>query len=234
MGKSGYGLGMRAASAFLVVLSGVWTLPSIARASEKEEKGPDWRLASESGGVKLYSRIRAGSDLKEFKAVATIDAPTSVVHNIINDVEGYPRFMPFIAECRVIKRDGNSIYAYQRISPKIVHDRDYTLHIEEQSWPGSGGLVYFERWEPANDAGPAVRKGVLRVKVCEGAWLLEPETAEKTRATYSVYTDTGGSLPAFIANAASGIGIRKIFAAVRRQAKDPKYREARDLLDAGR
>jgi hypothetical protein len=65
---------------------------------------------------------------------------------------------------------------------------------------------------------------VLRVKICEGGWLLEPDGENKTRATYSIYTDSGGAIPAFIANKVSEIGIRKLFAAVRKQVQDPKYR----------
>jgi hypothetical protein len=64
---------------------------------------------------------------------------------------------------------------------------------------------------------------VVRVKVCDGSWLLEPETENKTRATYSVYTDTGGLVPAFLANPVSQIGISRLFEAVRKQAKNPKY-----------
>src|SRR5437667_436742 len=41
--------------------------------------------------------------------------------------------------------------------------------------------------------------------------------------TYSIYTDTGGMIPAFIANRASGIGISKLFVALRKQARNPKY-----------
>jgi hypothetical protein len=57
----------------------------------------------------------------------------------------------------------------------------------------------------------------------EGSWLLEPERPTKTRATYFIYTDSGGRLPALLANVASEIGIRKLFAAVRNQVKQPKY-----------
>jgi hypothetical protein len=190
-----------------------------------------WKLASDTSGVRLYSRPRpgSGSPLKEFRAVGVIDAPTRVVHNVLDDIENYPKFMPFTAECRVIKRESDSICTYQRLSPKICSDRDYTIRIREKSWPGQGGLVYRNQWEPANEWGPAEKKGVVRVKLCEGGWLLEPDGSDKTRATYSVYTDTGGSLPAFIANVASGIGIRKIFAAVRHQVKNSKYVAEKDI-----
>jgi hypothetical protein len=78
-------------------------------------------------------------------------------------------------------------------------------------------------WAPANELGPPERKGVVRVKLCEGEWLLEPDGATKTRATYFIYTDTGGFIPSFIANHISLTGITKLFAAVRNQVKDPKY-----------
>ena len=181
-----------------------------------------WKFAKEGAGVSLYSRARAGSALKEFKAVGEIDAPTRAVHNVIDDFEAYPSFMPYTAECRLIKRDDDSILAYQRLSPKVVGDRDYTLRIRKKSWPGQEGLVYFNQWEPANELGPAEKPGVLRVRLNEGSWLLEPAGASKTRATYSICTDSGGAIPAFIANAASEVGIRRLFAAVRKQVKHSK------------
>jgi hypothetical protein len=183
-----------------------------------------WKLGSESGGVILYSRQRPGSSLKEFRAVGAIDAPTRAVHGVIEDFESYPSFMPYTAECRLVKTENDSILTYQRLSPKIVTDRDYTLRVRKKSWSGPGGFVYLNRWEPANEFGPAEKAGVLRVKICEGGWLLEPDGENKTRATYSIYTDSGGAIPAFIANKVSEIGIRKLFAAVRKQVQDPKYR----------
>ena len=167
--------------------------------------------------------MRAGSPIKEFKAIGAIDAPTGAVHAVIDDFEDYPRFMPYTVECRLLKREADSIITYQRLSPKIAEDRDYTLRVRKKSWPGQEGLTYLDQWKPANELGPAEKKGVVRVKVCEGGWLLEPDGAIKTRATYSVYTDTGGLIPAFIANHASRIGISKLFEAVRKQVKDPKY-----------
>jgi hypothetical protein len=56
--------------------------------------------------------------------------------------------------------------------------------------------------------------------------LLEPSGAGRTRATYSVYTDTGGLVPPFIANHFSQSGIGEIFTAVRKQVQEPKYNAA--------
>jgi hypothetical protein len=182
-----------------------------------------WKVASGSKDVALYSRAHTGSQLKEFRAIGSIDAPTYAVHAVIDDFEDYARFMPYTVECRLLKREADSIITYQRLSPKICEDRDYTLRVRKKSWPGSEGFTYLNQWEPANNLGPAEKKGIVRVKICDGSWLLEPDGAIKTRATYSLYTDTGGMIPAFIANHASRIGISKLFEAVRKQVKNPKY-----------
>jgi hypothetical protein len=192
-----------------------------AEPAENADKG--WTVASNGAGITLYSRVHAGSSLKEFKAIGDIDASSKAVHQVIDDVDSYPLFMPFLTECRVVKREGNSIFTYQRVSPKICSDRDYTLRIDEKSWASGGALAYLNSWQSANELGPPPQKGVLRVTVSEGSWLLEPAGSGKTRATYCLFTDSGGALPAFIANSASAIGIRKLFTAVRKQVKDPKY-----------
>jgi hypothetical protein len=216
----------RKLAALLLVLVGMPAFWLALESAVPNGTRNDWKLTSQSSGVALYSRPRPDSSLKEFKAVGEIEAPARAVHNVIDDLEAYPSFMPFTAECRILKRDPNSILAYQRLSPKICSDRDYTLRIRTESWPGQGGLVYLNRWEPANELGPAEKRGVLRVKLCEGSWLLEPQGPTKTRATYSIYTDSGGAIPAFIANAASEVGIRRLFAAVRKQVKLSKYDDA--------
>lgn len=182
-----------------------------------------WKLDSQGGNIALYSRLRSNSSLKEFKAVGEIDASIRTVHAVIDDLESYSSFMPYTVECRIVKRENDSVLFYQRLSPKIVSDRDYTLRVREKSWRGPTGLVFLHRFEVANELGPPEQKGFTRVKVCNGGWLLEPALGSKTSATYSLDTDNGGKIPAFIANPASEIGIRKLFAAVRKQVKDAKY-----------
>jgi hypothetical protein len=196
---------------------------AVAFSAFAAEPTNDWKLVKQTNGVAIHSRPHPGSHLKEFKGVAEIDATTRTVHNVIDDVESYPSFMPYTAETRVLERKHNSILTYQRLSPKIVSDRDYTIRIEKKSWPTEHGLAFFSRWKPANEHGPAEKPGVFRVKLVDGSWLLEPSSASKTRATYSVFTDSGITAPPFLANTISETGITKLFAAVRSQAKEPKY-----------
>jgi hypothetical protein len=197
--------------------------PTVFAAEESISTDDYWKLSAQEKNVTIYSRPRPGSPLKEFKAVGPIDAPTGAVSAVIDDFQNYPKFMPYTTECRLIKKDGDSIVGYQRLSPKVCADRDYTLRVWKKSWPSTGGLVFMSHWSPANELGPPEKKGVVRIKLCEGKWLLEPDGATKTRATYFIYTDTGGFIPSFIANRISSTGITKLFAAVRNQVKDPRY-----------
>ncbi len=184
-----------------------------------------WQLEGSGDRIVIYSRTREGSPVKEFKSVGEINAPAHAVFAVLDDTEAYPSFMPYSSETKVIKRTADTTVAYQRLVLPLVSDRDYTLLSEHTTKEGPNGVIYTIRWHPANDLGPAEKPGVERVKVCEGAWVIEPDGKGHTLATYRVYTDSGGSIPAIIANSGSRTAIRKVFAAIRKEVHDPKYAE---------
>ena len=191
------------------------------RAAEPEANAIEWKSISNKDGVALYRRPRPASN--ESKAIGEIAASTALVHAVLDDLESYTSFMPYTAECRVLKREDNSAVSYQRISAPLTSDRDYTVRVRSTSKSVQGGISYLSRWETDNALGPPEKSGVVRVKLCEGSWLLEPLGPDTTRATYTIYTDSGGAIPALIKNTGSQIGIRKMFAAIRKQVRDPKY-----------
>jgi hypothetical protein len=182
-----------------------------------------WNFATERNDVMIYSRPHPGSALKEFKAIGEIAAPGSAVREVLVDVDAYPSFMPYVAECRLLRREKDGLLSYQRMSPTICSDRDFALRTYLKSWQSADGIVYLNRWKTANELSLPIKPGVVRVPHCEGFWLLEPNSANGTRATYSVYTNIGGLIPPFIANHFSVSAIAEIFDAVRKQVKDPKY-----------
>jgi ribosome-associated toxin RatA of RatAB toxin-antitoxin module len=191
-----------------------------ARAAEPEVTPGEWKLISDKEGVAIYRRQRPASN--ESKAIGEIAAPAALVHAVIDDVESYASFMPYTAECRVLKRDADSVVVYQRISAPLTSDRDYTVRVHSSSKNSENGKVYSSHWETENALGPPEKSGVVRVKLCEGSWLLESIGPNTTRATYLIYTNSG-MIPTFIKNTGSQIGLRKMFAAIRKQVRDPKY-----------
>jgi len=191
------------------------------------EVSTDWSSVSNKENVAIYRRPRPGPGHNESRVVGEIAAPIAIVRAVIDDVESYAQFMPYTVECRVLKREADSVLTYQRISAPLVNDRDYTVRVRTTAKTTEGGTSYLSRWETENALGPAPQRGVVRVNLCEGSWLLEPLGPNNTRATYTILTDSGGILPAFIKNTGSQIGFRKMFAAIRKQVRDPKYAAAK-------
>src|SRR5437016_7623799 len=60
-----------------------------------------WKLTTERNGVTVYTRPHSGSLLKEFKAVGEIAASSRAVCAVIEDVDAYPSFMPYMTECKL-------------------------------------------------------------------------------------------------------------------------------------
>jgi hypothetical protein len=197
-------------------------------ASRKPGDAAEWKEESNTKGVTIHSRLRSGSSFKEFRGLGLIAAVPSTVFAVLDDTEAYPDFMPYTSECRVLQRQKEGLLLYQRLALPLISDRDYTLRTRYDKWQSDEGTIYRIRWEPANDLGPGPTPGVRRVNQCEGGWLLEPHGKDATRATYVIYTDSGGAIPPMIANNGSRMAIRRLFEAVRKQVKDPKYTTAQN------
>lgn len=207
--------------ALATILSRGPATPAIAAESS------DWSAVVKSADLMVYQRPRAGTSLHEYKATGIIEAEPIVVKRVLDDVSEYPKFMPYVTEARILQADKDSRLTYQRLSPPMVSDRDYTILVRFETRKSKEGATTFcNRWQVANDRGPAEKSGVARVKITEGSWLLEPVTGGRTQATYSIFSDSGGTLPAMIANAACQSGIPRVFASVRKQVRLPKYLSA--------
>lgn len=192
------------------------------------DEADGWKAVTKDDNLTVYERPRKGASLLEHKGVGIIDEEPSVVKRVLDDTEEYPHFMPYVTETHTISRTAEHRVGYQRLSPPLVGDRDYTVKITYETKPApGGGQCYCNRWEAANELGPPEKKGVVRIKVTEGYWLLEPADGGKTRATYFIYCDSGGSMPTFILNTANKTAIPKLFDAIRKQARLDKYHHAK-------
>ena len=214
----------------LLVLPAIGDLSANPGDEAKTGTGPAgttaWKKVASGGGVVISSRLRAGSALEEFRAVGVVEAAPGRVFAVVDDTEAYPSFMPYTSECRILQRSAHGTVTYQRLDLPLVSDRDYTLRCENARAEGPAGASYRVHWEEANELGPAPKPGVQRVELCEGGWIIEPAGANKSRLTYTVYSDSGGHIPAWIADTGSKTAIRKIFAAIRKQVREPKYDES--------
>ena len=204
--------------------------PLVGRAGEPPGGG-GWEEIDHKGSLTIYSRDRPGTSIKETRAVGTIDAPNWVIKNVLDDVENYPSFMPYIVESKLLFRNAakHTLTVYTRMTPPLIDPRDYTLLVKDDSHKADDGtMVYASHWNPANERGPAEKSGTVRVGVNEGSWVLEPiDNGEHTRGTYTLFTDGGGGIPAFVFNQLSKRRLNELFEVLNKQSKEAKYHQAK-------
>ena len=207
--------------------------PGRHAASQSPPPDEGWKEVSKQPALVIYCREKKDSPIREYKAIGTVAAPAWVVKNVIDDRANYPAFMPYVSESKTLAANPDgSIIAYQRLNTPFVNDRDYVLRIRFESRESRAGTVYINRWQAVEDRNQPERQGIVRVKTNEGSWLLEPADANSTRATYCLYTNPGGTIPAAVINYANKNAIPKVFAAIEKQAAEKKYREHKPVVPA--
>jgi polyketide cyclase/dehydrase/lipid transport protein len=187
--------------------------------------GADWVKTNSNENLTIYSKDRAGSSIKELRAVGLVDAPSWVILNVLNEVADYPDFMPYTTEAQLIERKPHGAIIYFRWDPPLIGARDVTVALTRNSTKRADGQTNYQlRWEPIATAGPAPAPGVIRITLDEGSWRLEPtEDGKRTTVTYDLFTDGGGGLPAFAINLANRQSVNDLFQAIRKQVTLPKY-----------
>ncbi len=203
----------------IALLISIIATPALAAEEAK------WEIKAQTKGVTVYSRAKPGSNIAELKSVGIVPASPEVVFRVVFDFARYRETMPYTEESTIVGTEdgGKVVHFYSLVNAPVVSKRDYTIRVTDESQWKNGTGYFKTRWTVSNK-GPAPKEGVLRVNVNEGSWLIEPvENGTKTRATYYLYTDPGGSIPAWLANKANSSTIPDIFEALGKHALDPRY-----------
>lgn len=182
---------------------------------------PAWQQVARDDGITVLARTPEGGSVSEVKATALVDAPPHDVWRVIRDYNNYSKTMPYTDESRVLasEQEGKITVFYCLVNAPLVDKRDFIIRIRDESdWKDGKGFLK-SAWTVTTDGAPAVRDGVVRVKLNNGYWLLEPrEEGKKTFVTYYLYTDPGGSLPKWIADKANKTSVPDVLRAVRKHS----------------
>jgi hypothetical protein len=179
-----------------------------------------WELVNEDDGIKVWRRDVPGKDLAEAKAQWVIRQPAERVWKVIEDIEKYVEFMPYVQEIRIMGKKGGESFVYHRIDPPLVDAREYTLRMQDEIIDG----LWIRRWSLADDKGPAKREDSVHLSVSDGSWTIERLEDGRTHLTYWLYTDPGGSIPNWIANKANTISLPDVMRAIAKRAEDPTWK----------
>ena len=173
--------------------------------------GTGWEQAAKEDGITIYSREKEGTNVREMKAVGLIDAAPLEVWKAIRDYPNYKKTMPYTEESKVLATEGGSnpvsgakvTYFYSVVNAPLVDKRDYIIKLTDESdWKDGKGFLKVS-WVAAERKEMPEKSDLVRVKVNDGIWLLEPrEDGKKTFGTavefalFAIHfgTDPPGSL----------------------------------------
>lgn len=175
-----------------------------------------YTLLGEDKGVRVHRREKRSG--VEFAAETNFSAPPDQVRRALLDYKTHQNWQTRLKENKIISRTDDSLFVYQRLDLPVIDDRDYTLKI---TW-GADGSILWMRFAVANERGPKPVADVIRVTAHEGAWRLEPDGTQGTRAVYRFHFDVGGSVPAWLGKGQAKDDIVDYF--VRLKKEVPKYR----------
>ncbi len=90
----------------------------------------EWFLAQDIDNIQVYTRSVEGSDIREFKAEAVIDAPIRKLLSIFVDFEHYPDWFHETSKAKLLKQVSRyERFSYQNlIMPFPLDDRDLLIH----------------------------------------------------------------------------------------------------------
>ena len=174
---------------------------SLSRTPTNQLVAQAWQKENSEEGIEIFTRSVPGSDFKEVKALATVNAKPEQIITLLREVDSHSAWVADCKESRSVgtKLSPNDTYEYNLIGiPWPFEDRDTVFRSKIRKLPGNEGYVAF--LINMNDELVPQRKGIVRMKSFRGQWLLQNLGSGKTSVSFSAHFDPGGSLSSVFVN----------------------------------
>ena len=159
-----------------------------------------WRRIDLEDGILVEARDVESSPLHEVRASTHSDSAPETILAVLWHHEEHPRFVPYLRHLEVLEDAGDERLLYEQIAIPVLKDRDVVLRVRRSVDPTTGVVDVTSR--SVSNEGPAPTSSFVRVKSTAGHWHLVPVAGGGTDVTYTIRTEVGGSIPAWIVNRA--------------------------------
>lgn len=203
----------------IILFLGVILLPFFVSGQDE-----NWHLRLNKDGILVYTARTDRSDLESFKGVTVIESSLSSLVALLADVNHYSGWMYKTADARILEREGNGMYIYTvSEAPWPVKPRDNIHFSRLVQHPETREIMISIKaipdYLPKNDH-------YVRIPDASGFWKLKPLGNGKVQVTYQMKTDSGGSIPAWLANLAVTQAPFQMLTNLRREIGQTTYRNA--------
>lgn len=158
----------------------------------------EWKLASSQQGVHVYTQSVAGQDLKNFRAVMTVNAPMQQVVATLMNGDQMPEWFYNILESKPVTARAAGDYRYLWIkAPWPATDRDAVVKVNMSQDPKSLKLSVFATVAPNF---VPIHPDRVRIPRMQSGWTITPLGKSRTQIQLDGNADPGGRIPVAVAN----------------------------------
>lgn len=185
----------------------------------------DWKVALEKDAVRVWTRETSDSKFKEYKGEILVKSSLSCLVATLDDVDNQKNWLYDCDESKRLKTISKTegINYFVQKAPWPVSYRDiviqYTLSQDEKT------KVVVIEMTGKKDYIPE-KEDYVRVPTFKGRWEFTPISKGIIKVVYQGHSETGGSVPAAIANAACVDIPLNTLKNFKKEIEKPKYKNA--------
>lgn len=186
----------------------------------------NWELKKDKGGIKVYVREQKDSDIKELKFTTYVNASMQTIASVLTHVEGYDIWSYGCYGSRVVKRISDSEnYYYCKVDfPWPFDNRDLVLH--SKIWQDKKSLALHSKSSSVHWM-EKEHEEFVRIKKAEINWVFTPMENGRVRVDYSLNSDPGGNIPAWMINLAADQGPLKTMLKFKEMLELERYKNSK-------
>jgi hypothetical protein len=183
----------------------------------------DWKLKQNKDGIEIYTKPLENSNLKGIRVKCYLPVTLSQLVTVIMDVNTAAEWVYSTKSSTLLKKvSAAEVFYYSEVNlPWPINNRDFIAHLKVSQDPHSKVVTI---------DGPVVanyvpeKKDIIRVRNSYGKWILTP-LKNMVRIEYTLETDPGGSLPAWLVNLFAAKGPHETFKNLKVQLNKPQYKD---------
>jgi hypothetical protein len=156
-----------------------------------------WRADGTVGGMKVELREVEGSKFDEVRVTTTSTVGLQKLCDAIYAKNVGAKAEGNFKKRVVLRETETERWTYEQIAVPVVSDRDYVVHVRLVQ-PASSGRCEVD-FQSEDDPAYPPAAGHVRLKSVRGHWLVLPVEGGGVSVAYTVFSDPGGAVPAFLA-----------------------------------
>jgi hypothetical protein len=181
--------------------------------------GP-WERLFERDGVTLEVQTVPGSGFENVRVTSTTTASPQAFIKALWGVATDSSASPEVVRREVLLDEARERLYYDVVHPPPASDRDYVMH---ETWAEDAGVTTLH-FVTVSDPRKPVTKDLVRFGRVAGSFSAAPRAGGGSTLTYVIFTDLGGSIPAWLTRGAQRDAAKKFALEIRRRAEltEPK------------